>query len=758
MRWRSARCSTVAVAVMLAAAACTGSPEVPPSDPASTGPTSEIEAPVGLEAAGDVEGRSVTFTFEPVPDADGYLLDLSTERGPARPPVRVEPEDCDDRCRVVLTATTVTDATSATVATVVGGRRSGPTDPLAVPPIDVPAPPPPEAGATVVVTRLADGALVVETVDVEPNEVQAMLRATLAEDDVVSVGLGLTGTWDQTDDEADRELPEGLGRWYLEAFDVDALPASRGEGVIVAVIDTGADLSHPVFDGADVGIGANVRTPEDRPQDHGTGTAALIVGQPGSRVPGIAPNATVRVYDVFGGEDSFETGDVGRAIIQAVDDGAQVINLSLAASCTNVGPATFDCPGGLQAAVDHAEANDVVVVASAGNDGDGASWCRGGDNPLDLPSNADHWPAKYDTVIAVGGTNRNGEKWDCSNDKGYVDVLAPADSIFVPTLDSGYQFSSGTSHASPLVAGLIATVLAERPDLTPGQIRDLLRRATDENGRLVPAAAMVSLGLRGDLEIVDLATRSQVVPFEAVIEYLDGHPARSYAQVHDSGFTTNVRSFDLWAKVGGASSTGVIADGLLFIEGDGTVTGTGWLRRPPAGLGISSTTSSGGTVTAEYRQLTQGFSTSCPWSYRDEAANRITPTFEWAWDVPVAVQGRIVDDRAPTVEIRIDLGNDPPPGESDRRLPDVTVLRDDLGECPGNLPEGTTFVNPIDTYEEVLGKRDRVFEETETLLELMVAEPGLVAEAPLGPRASRQATITGDVRVDLAIGDAVGPD
>lgn len=585
MRRGSPRWSMVAVAVLLVASACTGSGDASRPDPGA-GPTSDIDAPDGLQAAGDVDASSVTVSFQPVPDADGYLLDLSTGSGPARPPIRVEPADCDDRCAVVLTAATLADATTATVATAVGDRRSLPSDPVAVPSVDVPGPPEVETGATIVVTRFVNGALVVETLAVEPDEAEARLTATLAEPGVVSAGLGLAVTWDQADDEPDLPLPEGIGRWYLEAFDAGSLPASRGEGVVVAVIDTGADLAHPVFDGADIEIGANVRTPEDHPQDHGTGAAALIVGQPDSRVPGIAPNATVRTYDVFGDTDGPDSGHVSRAIIQAVDDGAQVINISGGSQCNNVGPVSFSCPGSMQAAVDYAEANDVVVVAAAGNDGDGASWCPGGDNPLDFPSNADHWPAKYDTVIAVGGSNRNGEQWACSPDKDYIDVLAPADAILVPTVGDGYKFSSGTSFASPLVAGLIATILAERPDLTPGEIRDLLRRATDENGRLVPSAAMVILGLRGDPEIIDLVTRSQVVPFEAVIEYRDGHPAKSYAEDHDHA-PPNVTSFDVWARVSHATSVGVVAEGLLFIEDDGTVSGTGWLRWPSTGRLLS---------------------------------------------------------------------------------------------------------------------------------------------------------------------------
>lgn len=136
-------------------------------------------------------------------------------------------------------------------------------------------------------------------------------------------------------------------------------------------------------------------------------------------------------------------------------------------------------------------------------------------------------------------------------------------------------------------------------------------------------------------------------------------------------------------------------------------------------------------------------------------ANRIRPRFEWVWDVPVAVHGTVVDDRGPRVEIRIDLGQDPRPGESERRLPDVTILRDDLGECPGQFPENTSFVTPIDTYEQVLAKRDRAFEETETLLELMVAEPGLVAKGPLGP-VSGGNTFTGDIWVSLSV--TGGPD
>ncbi len=732
------------VIVAVLASCSTTSPEAGTSTtqgnqtkPTDAGVTVSLPAPRSIEAEADQ--TQLVVSFEPVEGAESYLIELGGTGTESRS-IPVEVADCDAQCSITMDAATVGGASTAAVRAMSGSGRSDPSETIDLPRVDIPAPVGNQTVNSIVVTRHVDGRLVVETVASDPGSIEERLSTTMAEPDVASAGVELIGTWAETGAEPPTE---GLGRWYLNAFDSGTLPESAGEGVVVAVIDSGVDLNHPVFSDAAIDhVGEQVV------QSHGTGVASLIAGDPGSRVPGIAPNAEVRVYDVFDGAETFTAGDLARTIIQAVDDGAQVINLSLSAQCNNVGPVSFSCPQGLAAAIDHAEQNGVVVVASAGNDGDGAAWCEGGLNPLDFQPNADHWPAKYPSVIAVGGIDRNGDQWACSPDKEYIDVLAPAEALLVAAPNGGYRIGSGTSYAAPLVAGLAAVILAERPDLTPSEVGDLLRRATDDRGRLIPGMVVVMLGLSGaDGEVDDWLTGARVVPFRATVEYLSGHPARVHAEANNHfRFNTNIRSIDTFVRVGDAESVGVEANGALFLLDDGTVTGYGQLRQPRALNGYGSGVVGSGI---EWFQFTQGFGASCPWSYRHKHSERIKPTFEWGWTIPVRIEGRVVEGSGgPSLEIELSFGEegDQP---SEWELPEVEIYRDDLDSCPGELPDGH---HDNGRYAEVLAQRDEAFEVSETYLELVVDHSGLRAQVPLKP--TRQATIEDNVRVTLAVLDA----
>lgn len=125
----------------------------------------------------------------------------------------------------------------------------------------------------------------------------------------------------------------------------------------------------------------------------------------------MAPGATILPVNK-------EDVGIAEAMVWAVDNGADVINLSVSAGCRTLGP--FEsCPDDIQAGADHAEQHGVVVVASAGNNGDGAEWC-------DEPHHARKWPAVLDTVISVGGHDQDRDPWVCTPDRPDVDVLAPA--------------------------------------------------------------------------------------------------------------------------------------------------------------------------------------------------------------------------------------------------------------------------------------------------------------------------------------------
>lgn len=259
----------------------------------------------------------------------------------------------------------------------------------------------------------------------------------------------------------------------IEAFDGWAI--SQGSpNVVVAVIDTGVQLDHPDLQAklvAGYDFVENDTTPDDE-QGHGThvaGTVAAVTNN-GIGVAGTCPLCKlmpVRVLDAAGyGSDL----DVANGIVYAADHGAQVINMSLGGDA----PATV-----LENAVDYAWNKGVLVACAAGNSG-----YNDDDNPLQYPS-------YYGNCLAVGATDSWDERAYYSTYGQWVDIAAPGDYIFSTMLGSDYELLSGTSMATPHVAG-VAGLLASQ-GLSQAQIRDRLQRTADpiagtgeywSNGRL----------------------------------------------------------------------------------------------------------------------------------------------------------------------------------------------------------------------------------------------------------------------------------
>ncbi len=257
--------------------------------------------------------------------------------------------------------------------------------------------------------------------------------------------------------------------------------------VTVAVLDTGIYFNHVDLIGVTV-TGRNILSPGDEPLDddtgsrggHGTRLSGIIAANTNNSGIGIAGSAycnvtwtsrvvimPVKVLDATGsGTDS----DIYEGIVWAVDNGAKVINLSLGSP-----------DGGiiLQTAVNYAYDNNVVVVATTGND-----------------ASQTFFPAGYSTVIAVGATDLvadiNGNTHDISADFsnfGKVDVSAPGVDIKSCMNSSttsysvlGDMSSDGTSYASPFVAGLAGLILLKYPGLNPGEVRDIITKTSDDAG------------------------------------------------------------------------------------------------------------------------------------------------------------------------------------------------------------------------------------------------------------------------------------
>ncbi|WSG11090.1 type VII secretion-associated serine protease mycosin [Micromonospora sp. NBC_01739] len=245
-------------------------------------------------------------------------------------------------------------------------------------------------------------------------------------------------------------------QWQLDRLGAQvAWRTSTGRGVTVAVIDSGVDGSHPdlvgrVLPGIDL-VSPDGSTEPD-PVGHGTTVAGLIAGRNDDRqgVVGLAPDARILPVRVLDEENRYDDAlIVAQGVRWAVDNGAQVINLSLGGS--------GDSPA-LAAAIDYAFARDVVVVACTGN-------------LATSPDSKVWYPAREPGVIAVSGLERSSDHLWSGAITGRATVLtAPASGLVGARPPGGYWRVQGTSFAAPLVAATAALVRARYPQMSAGDV------------------------------------------------------------------------------------------------------------------------------------------------------------------------------------------------------------------------------------------------------------------------------------------------
>lgn len=266
--------------------------------------------------------------------------------------------------------------------------------------------------------------------------------------------------------------------------DIDAPEAwaisTGSSAVTVAVIDSGIDYTHPDLAPNYVGGYDFVFSDTDPADDHGHGThvagtiAAAMNNPTGSPalpegVAGVAPNARVRAYKVCRSDGSCDDFAIQQAIARAIADGANVVNMSLGGS---------EYSQSLDDAVQDAWNAGLVVVAGAGNDG----------------TTAPFYPAALDNVISVAAFDEDHRRPSFSNYGSWVDVSAPGATILSTYLMSAcgasaapgetgcYTWQSGTSMATPHVAGAAALVWS-RVDVTRNShVVDVLLGSADPNG------------------------------------------------------------------------------------------------------------------------------------------------------------------------------------------------------------------------------------------------------------------------------------
>ncbi len=287
---------------------------------------------------------------------------------------------------------------------------------------------------------------------------------------------------------------------------------TRGDPKIcVAVLDGIVDQTHPCFDGADLtrlpSLVSGEANENGSMSTHGTHVASIIFGQPDSPVEGIAPHCRGLIIPVFA-DDRLRLSqlDLARAIEQAVNAGANIINIS-AGQLTDEGEADT----WLEKSVQLCQENNVLLIAATGNDG---CECL-------------HVPASLPTVLAVGAMDDQGKPTNFSNWGGEYQnqgILAPGANILGAKPGGGTTRLNGTSFATPIVSGVVALLLSlqikkgGKPD--PQKVRTALLatatpcnpKDTDDQNRCL----MGKLNISDAIEFLLGETMSEELDLETV--------------------------------------------------------------------------------------------------------------------------------------------------------------------------------------------------------------------------------------------------
>ena len=236
----------------------------------------------------------------------------------------------------------------------------------------------------------------------------------------------------------------------------EAHALAQGEGVVVAVIDSGIDTEHAELKGSVTDYFNTLGSPMAA-HSHGTAIAALIAGH--GKLLGAAPKAkilAIRAFDPKGDSAEGTTFGILKGIDWAAEKKARIINMSFA------GP---NDPA-IQRSLDAAYKKGIVLIAAAGNEG---------------PKSAPLYPAAYPNVIAVTATDSEDKLFAQSNRGLHIALASPGDQLLVAIPD-GYEVSSGTSYSAAGISGIVALMLERDGRLTPAKVRAILQSTARDLG------------------------------------------------------------------------------------------------------------------------------------------------------------------------------------------------------------------------------------------------------------------------------------
>jgi subtilisin family serine protease len=383
-------------------------------------------------------------------------------------------------------------------------------------------------GVLIEVLRVVDGCAVTESERVPETQVDRRVAELTKDPTVVSAGPVPEAAPNALDALADVD-PSRSTQWGLDEIGIPSGPSTgpAGQGVKVAVIDSGIDDTHPDLEGQVLDRMHYTKEGTldgDAVHGHGTHVAGIIAAKADNGVAGrgVAPRAGLIDVPIAlrGGINPYGPSWID-GLVWAVNHGADIANLSVGLFVKSADQSTIDIA---QAAVSFATRHGVTVVAAGGNCGD---WLEassggkliqrlGGEHGNDCPGqNAEQIPAILSGVIAVAAVDQGGHAAPFSSGGWWIGVAAPGGQnasgtgiVSTNTGGSGTRELQGSSQAAPMVAGVAALLRSQDPKASPGAIRDAIvntARDIDPKGR-------------------DDETGAGEINAPHALEYLKGHP------------------------------------------------------------------------------------------------------------------------------------------------------------------------------------------------------------------------------------------
>ena len=251
-----------------------------------------------------------------------------------------------------------------------------------------------------------------------------------------------------------------LSQYYLRQINAPkAWGTTKGNSLVVGVLDTGVDANHPDLQGKI--SGSENLLPEDKSDaiGHGTEVSGIIAANTNNKqgIAGVSWNTKIlpiRVTDEYG---QARVSTVVEALDRAYTEGVKIVQISLS---------TSQFSQVLKDSVQEANERGILIISTAGNTGEREV----------------RYPAAFEGVIGVGAVNSSKKIESYSTLGDHVSLVAPGASVYTTSLYSGYSSVSGTSFAAPQVAGTAALIWSVAPDISSEDVRQILFQSAEDLG------------------------------------------------------------------------------------------------------------------------------------------------------------------------------------------------------------------------------------------------------------------------------------